>query len=39
MKKQCVEAVRRIRKKTERFKRGEGEILVKKGYKESGGSL
>ena len=39
MKKRCIEAVRRIRKKTERFKRGEGEILMKKGCKEGGVSL
>ena len=39
MKKRCVGTVRRIRKKTERFKRREGEILVKKGCNEGGGSL
>ena len=37
--KRCVGAVRRIRKKTERFGRGEGGFLVKKGCKEGGGSL
>ena len=39
MKKRCVGAVRRIRKKTEVSKRRMGEILVKKGCKEGGVSL
>ena len=39
MKKRCVGTVRRIRKETEKFGRREGEILVKKGCKEGGGSL
>ena len=39
MKKRCVGTVRSIRKETERFKRREGEILVKKGCKKGGGSL
>ena len=39
MKKQCVEAVRRIRKISEKFGREEGEILMKKGYKIGGVSL
>ena len=32
MKKRCVEAVMGIRKETEKFGRGEGEVLAKKGY-------
>ena len=32
MKKRCVEAVRRARKITEKFGRGEGEVLAKKVY-------
>ena len=39
MKKRCVGTVRSFRKKTERFGRGEGGFLVKKGCKEGGGSL
>jgi len=39
MKKRCVEAVRRIRKETEKFGRGEGEVLAKKGYEKGGVSL
>ena len=32
-------SVRRIRKETEKFGRGEGGFLIKKGYKEGGVSL
>ena len=39
MKKRCVGTVRRIRKETEKFGRGEGEILMKKGCKKGGVSL
>jgi len=39
MKKRCVGTVRRIRKEAEKFGRREGEILMKKGCKEGGGSL
>jgi len=36
MKKRCVGAVRKIRKETEKFGRGEGGFLVKKGCKGVG---
>jgi len=36
MKKRRVETIRGVRKETEKNGRGEGEILVKKGYKEGG---
>ncbi|AVM55886.1 glycosyltransferase [Capnocytophaga sp. oral taxon 864] len=39
MKKRCVRAVMEIRKETEKFRRGKGEVLVKKGYEKGGGSL
>jgi len=39
MKKRCVGAVRRIRKKTEVSKKRLKGILMKKGYKEGGVSL
>ena len=39
MKKRCVGTVRRIRKETKIFRRRLGGILMKKGYKEGGGSL
>ena len=39
MKKRCVGTVRRIRKETKIFRRRLGGLLMKKGYKESGGSL
>ena len=39
MKKRCVRAVMGIRKETEKFGRGEGEVLAKKGCKMGGGSL
>jgi len=39
MKKRCVGAVRKIRKETEKFGRGEGGFLVKKGCKGGGVSL
>ena len=39
MKKRYAGTVRRIRKEAEKFGRGEGEFLVKKGCKEGGGSL
>jgi len=39
MKKRCVRAVMGFGRKTEKFGRGEGEILVKKGCKEGGVSL
>jgi len=32
MEKRCVGTVRRIRKETEEFGRGEGGFLMKKGY-------
>jgi len=32
MKKLCIETVKRVRKETEKFGRGEGEFLMKKGY-------
>ena len=38
-KKRRVETIRCVRKKTEKFGRGEGEVLVKKGCKEGGLSL
>ena len=37
MKKRCVGTVRRIRKEAEKFGKGEGEFLMKKGCKEGGG--
>ena len=39
MKKRCVETVKSVRKEAEKFGRGEGEILVKKGCKMGGVSL
>ena len=39
MKKRRIETVRRIRKETERFGRGEGGFLIKKGCKMGGVSL
>ena len=39
MKKRCVGTVRRIRKETKIFRRRLGGLLMKKGYKEGGGSL
>ena len=39
MKKRRIETVRRIRKETERFGRGEGGFLMKKGCKMGGVSL
>ena len=39
MKKRRIETARRIRKETEKFGRGEGGFLVKKGCKEGGSSL
>ena len=39
MKKRCVGTVRSIRKETEKFGRGEGGVLMKKGCKEGGVSL
>ncbi|ALC97063.1 glycosyltransferase [Capnocytophaga sp. oral taxon 323] len=39
MKKRCIETVRRVRKETEMFGRGEGGFLMKKGYEKGGGSL
>jgi len=39
MEKRCVGTVRRIRKISERFGRGEGGFLMKKGCKEGGVSL
>jgi len=39
MKKRCVGTVRRIRKISEKFGRGEEEFLMKKGCKEGGVSL
>jgi len=39
MKKRCVEAIRGIRKETEKFGRGEVGFLMKKDCKEGGVSL
>ena len=39
MKKRCIETVRRVRKETEKFGRGEGGFLMKKGCKMGGVSL
>ena len=39
MKKRCVGTVRRIRKETKIFRSRLGGLLMKKGYKEGGGSL
>ena len=39
MKKRCVGTVRRIRKKTEIFRRRLRGLLMKKGCKKGGGSL
>ena len=39
MKKRCVGTVRRIRKETKIFRRRLGGLLMKKEYKEGGGSL
>ena len=39
MKKRCVETVRSVRKKTEKFGRGEVGFLMKKGCKKGGVSL
>jgi len=39
MKKRCVRRGWRIRKEAEKFGRGEGEILMKKGCKKGGVSL
>jgi len=39
MKKRCIETVRRVRKETEKFGRGEGGFLMKKECKKGGGSL
>ena len=39
MKKRCVGTIRSFRKETEIFKRRLRGLLMKKGYKKSGGSL
>jgi len=39
MKKRCVEAIRGVRKETEKFGRREVGFLMKKGCKEDGVSL
>ena len=39
MKKRRVETIRCVRKETEKFGRGKGEFLMKKGCKKGGGSL
>ena len=36
MKKRCVRAVRSARKETEKFAKGEGEVLVKKAMRRVG---